>query len=283
MAYQRTEYHREVQRDQEERDNKQGGWRSWFGLGDNKDREEDRGYSYSNTTTFRNPQPSSYGYSSAPHPERSGFSSGPRGGYGYSTSDEVNRGPSYVPSWNTDRDYNTRAGYGQTGDRDVYYKAEARTYGGDKYDNWTPSRPTTGDYSYRYEKEYPTTSRYPTGTSEYPTSRYYPTGEYPTSRYYPTGEYPTSRGYGYPTSTGYGYEQRAPSRGYPTTTGEFTGKYDYPTTSGRYGFSGESRTGGYGYEREYPTTGGRYGYTSGGYGGERDYKTGTYQPSSYRY
>ena len=35
MAY-RAEYHREV-RDEEP---KQSGWKSWFGLGDNKDRDE---------------------------------------------------------------------------------------------------------------------------------------------------------------------------------------------------------------------------------------------------
>jgi hypothetical protein len=33
MAYQRNEYHREVERDED----KQGGWKSWFGLGDKKD------------------------------------------------------------------------------------------------------------------------------------------------------------------------------------------------------------------------------------------------------
>jgi len=269
MAYRTDKY--EYSRE-EDRDNKQGGWRSWFGLGDNKDRDE--GYNYTNTTTYRTPQPS-YGYSSAPHPERSGtFGPYTRGGYGYSTSDEVTRGP----SWNTDRDYNTRSGYGTTGDRDVYYKQETRTYGGD---NWTPSRPygetTSRDYPTSRWSDHPTSSRpsygfsgdrspsrgYPTTgpsyggySSEYTRPQYPVTGdrEWGTTSKYPTSDYPTTK---YPTS-------------------------EYPTSRG-YGFSGEHPTtrGGYstGFDRDYPTSR-SYGYPSGGYGGDRDYKSGSY---SYRY
>jgi len=284
MAYHTSEYRRE-----EDRDNKTGGWRSWFGLGDNKERDEDRGYSYSNTTTYRNP---TTGYS-APHPERSGYPTyGSRGGYGYTTSDEVTRGP----SWNTDRDYTTRAGYGTTGDRDVYYKAETRTYGGDR--DTYGSRPT-GDYTTPYRRDY---------TPEYPTSR--PT-EYPTTR---PSEYPTSRTYGFSadretTTRPYYGERSTPSRAYggyssneyPTTTSsrypvtgerEFssTSRYntEYPTTTSRYtseyptgrgyGFSGETSSR---FDRDYPTSGQRsYGYESrpytSGYSGDRDYTRSSY-------
>lgn len=286
MAYHTAEYRRE-----EDRDNTTGGWRSWFGLGDKKDRDEDRGYSYSNTTTYRNPNPS-YGYSSAPQPERSGFSGpaiGSRGGYGYTASDEVTRGP----SWDNNRDYTTRAGYGTTGDREVSYKQETRTYGGDR-DNWTTSRPYTPSRPTEYPtsrwSEYPTSSRYP--TTEYPTSRY-PTTEYPTSRYQST-EYPTtSRPYGfsadrdvtsrdYPSrtsaATNFGYTAEHPSRSWPVTgdRDNTTSRYqstEYPT-SRPYGFSADRET----TSRDYPTTGRSYGSESRPYptGGDRDYSRTSY-------
>jgi hypothetical protein len=189
---------------------------------------------------------------------------GSRGGYGYTTSDEVNRGP----SWNTDRDYNTRSGYGTTGDRDVYYKQETRTYGGD---NWTPSRPTTGDYPYSRYSEYPTTtSRW----SDYPTTRPTTGGDfYPTSRnteWTGRNEYPITGRYGFSG------ERTTPSRGYPYG-GEWTGRDSCPTTGGRYGYGYNSST----YDRDYPTTG-RYGYSGEsrgyptGYSGDRDYTRSSY-------
>jgi len=264
MAYHTAEYRRE----EDSRDNKNGGWRSWFGL-DNKDRDEDRGYSYSNTTTYRNPTTPSYG----PHPERSGYGySGPmigsRGGYGYTTSDEVNRGP----SWNTDRDYNTRSGYGTTGDRDVYYKQETRTYGGDSQPwtsgsgrPWTPSRSygfsgerdypsrgyTSGGPLPSYSSRYQTDSDYPSYPSKYPvtgdysSSRYPTSGDYSSSRYPTSGDYSSSRTYGfsgerdtYPTSRGYGYsgERDTYPRGY-SSSGPYSGEYNrpsYQSTSYRY-------------------------------------------------
>jgi len=297
MAYQRTEYHREVQRDTEDRDNKTSGWRSWFGL-DNKDRDEDnRGYNYQSTTTYRNPHPSSYERTS--YPERGPYT-GARGGYGYTTSDEVSRGPSW-----TDRDYTTRPSYGQpTGERDVTYRQETRTYGGDR--DWT--RPT-GDYtsrsytpsrSYGYtgERDYPTrdyttTSRdYPTTTSrDYPTttSRDYPTT---TSRDYPTSTYPSRGTYtsdypSYPTlSRGYTTDYPTPSRGYtsdyPTPSRGYTS--DYPTPSRGYTSDYPTPSRGYpSYDRDYTTPSRGYGFS-----GDRDTNTSSYprpsyQPSSYRY
>lgn len=274
MAYERTQYHREVQRE-DDRDTKQGGWKSWFGLGsDSKDNEDrDRGYNYSNTTTYRNQQPSSYGYPSSDRysTERSGYTggtsggySGSRGGYGYTTSDEVNRGP----SWNTDRDYNTRSGYGTTGDRDVYYKQETRTYGGDSM----PTRRTTGDWntsntSRNYGGEYNTPSRsYGVSSEQRPASRgLYTSGpsgysEQQTSRYPMTGDY-SSR-----NQTSGGDRDLY----YKKETRTYGGDYNEPS-SRSYGFSGERDTG-----RNSGYTGGAS-YSTGGYGGDR------YQPSSYRY
>jgi len=285
MAYQRTEYHREVNRD-DDRDNKSGGgWKSWFGLGDNKDREEDRdrGYNYQATTTYRADHPTSYstgqrypttGYSGA---VSTGYT-GARGGYGYTTSDEVNRGP----SWNTDRDYQTRSSYGQpTGDRDVYYKQETRTYGGDRTTtgdrdyttrSYTPSRSYGFSGEHRdigYGRDYTTSSR------DYPTSRDY------TSRDYPTRDY-TSR-----QTASYDRDYQ-PSRGYG-----FSGDRDYNvsrtyTTGGDrdFGYS-TSRSTGYPSDRTYGgdsrgySTG--YNTSSGGYGGESSYTRPSYQQSSYRY
>jgi len=286
MAYHTAEY----RRDTEDRDNKQGGWRSWFGL-DNKDREEDRGYSYSNTTTYRNPNPTSYGYSSAPHPERSGFSgpisSGTRGGYGYTTSDEVR------PSWNTDRDYNTRAGYGQ--DRDVYYKQETRTYGGDNTP-YTPYRPTTSrDYpttrDYTYTRDYPTTRPYGFSADREETTRYNtersPSRGYTTGTYGYTAEHPTSRTY---PVTG-DRDWNTPSyrttgdRDWNTPSYRTTGDRDWNTPS-RYGFSADRdvTSRGYGYntrDTDYPTR--SYGYDSRPYNADRDYNRASYEKTSYRY
>lgn len=270
MAYQqRTEYSREVNRD-DDRDQKSGGWKSWFGLGDNKDRDEDN---YKATTTYRTENPS-YGYSGqrSTYPERSGYSgavstgyTGARGGYGYTTSDEVNRGP----SWNTDRDYTTRTSYGQpTGDRDVYYKQETRTYGGQDREyrptgdntmrSFMPSRSYgfSGDYAGRdYGRDY-TPSR----------------GECTTSRYQSDRDYtPVGRGYG--GDRDYNY-----SRTY--TTG---GDRDYGCGNGRNTGSGyggpepASRSYGYGDSRGYST-----GY-NGGYGETSTYTRPSYQSSSYRY
>lgn len=239
MAYQRTEYSRE--RDSDREDSKQGGWKSWFGLDDSKkDREE--GYNYSSTATYRNPQ---YGYPG----ERSGYSgpisggySGPRGGYGYTTTDEVSRGPNYP----TDREYygQTRGGYGTTSD--VYYKPETRTYGGE----WTTGRPySTPSRSYGFERDYPTrgySTEYPSTrptTCEYPSTRGYPmTGEY-TSRHptYPTAENTTSR---YPTGE---FSSRYPT--YPT--GEFSSRHPTGEFSSRFPVTGERYPTGYGYERDY--------------------------------
>jgi len=299
MAYERTQYHREVQRE-DDRDTKQGGWKSWFGLGsDNKDHEErDRGYSYSNTTTYRNQQPSSYGYPSSDRyaTERSGYTggvsggySGSRGGYGYTTSDEVNRGP----SWNTDRDYNTRSGYGTTGDRDLYYKQETRTYGGDNF----PTRRTTGEYntpSRNYGGEYTTPSRPYGGEYTTPSRAYGFSGEQrPASRGIygagPTG--PTGYTSGPSGYTSEQYPSRYPITGdnssrYQTVGGDrdlyykketrtYGGDYNEPS-SRNYGYSGERDTGrNYGYAGE--TTRG----TTGGYGG--DYPRASYQQSTYRY
>jgi hypothetical protein len=268
MAYHRTEYNRD-----EDRDNKTGGWRSWFGL-DNKDRDDDnRGYNYQSTTTYRNPQSSSY-HERSTYPERgpsTGGYTGTRGGYGYTTSDEVTRGG---PSWTTDRDYTTRPSYGQpmTGDRDTYYRQETRTYGGDR-DQWT--RPT-GDYtsrSYTPSRSYGITGDRDYTTRDYTTtSRDYPTTsrDYPTttpSRGYTT-DYPTTRGY--PT---YGREDTTPSRGYG-----FTGERDwtssrYPTTGDRDWTTSRYTTNG---DR---TTGYRGDYT----GGDSTYTRPSYQSTSYRY
>ncbi|OQV25400.1 hypothetical protein BV898_01079 [Hypsibius exemplaris] len=266
MAYQqRTEYHREVNRDDDRDQNKSGGWKSWFGLGDNKDRDEDRDYNYKATTTYRNEHPS-YGYSGqrSTYPERSGYSgavstgySGARGGYGYTTSDEVNRGP----SWNTDRDYTTRPSYGQpTGDREVYYKQDTRTYGGQDREY----RPT-GDY----------TSRSYTPSRSYGFSGDYTGRDYTPSRYQTDRDYtPAGRGYG-------GDRDYSYSRTY-TTGGDRDCGYGYSRNTG-YGYGGPeptSRSYGYGDSRSYPT-----GYTGGygGYGETNTYTRPSYQPSSYRY
>jgi len=260
MYNQRTEYHREVNRDDEPKQS----WKSWFGLGDNKDRDEDRdrGYNYQSTTTYRNP--TSYGgYERERYSERNGTTgqynsgyAGTRGGYGYTSSDEVAR-----PSWNTDRDYHTRQSYGQpTGDRDTYYK-ESRTYGGDR-DFHTPSRNTYG--------------------GDHPSRSYGFSGETTTGR-----DYPTSRDYGYSSTT---------TRDYPTSSSR-----DYQT-GGRYPMTGDSQSygpssRGYGFERDtnsrnYPDTGRTYGgyessrreyTTSGGYGGNDSYTRPAYQSTSYRY
>jgi len=292
MAYQRTEYHREVQRD-DDRDNKQGGWKSWFGLGgsDSKDHEDrDRGYNYSNTTTYRGQQPSSYGYSSSdryPTERSSGYSgavsggySGSRGGYGYTTSDEVNRGPS---SWNTDRDYNTRSNYGTSGDRDVSYKQETRTYGGDR-DNWTTSRPT--DYSSNN-----TSRSYGfSGEQQRPSSRGYITSD--SSSRYPS----TQTGSDYNTRSNYGNSGDRDVY-YKQETRTYGGDNQY-TPSRNYGFSGENTsrqygntstglTGGFGGDRDTSRSygySGAGGYTSGAsFGGDRDTRGSYQQTSSYRY
>jgi hypothetical protein len=135
-----------------------------------------------------------------------------------------------------------------TGDRDTYYRQETRTYGGDR-DQWT--RPT-GDYtsrSYTPSRSYGITGDRDYTTRDYTTtSRDYPTTsrDYPTttpSRGYTT-DYPTTRGY--PT---YGREDTTPSRGYG-----FTGERDwtssrYPTTgdrdwtTSRYTTNGDRTTG----------------------------------------
>jgi len=265
MAYHTAEYRRET----EDRDNKQGGWRSWFGL-DNKDREEDRGYNYTNTTTYRNTNPT-YGYSSAPHPERSGFSgpisSGPRGGYGYTTSDEVARPSWNSPSWNTDRDYNTRAGYGQ--DRDVYYKQETRTYGDRDTTPYSP-RPYTTSRDYPTTRDYTTTRDYPT-TRDYTTTRDYPisrdytnTRDYPTTRdYTTTRDYPISRDYtntrDYPTTRDYTTTRDYPiSRDY-TNTRDYPTSRTYPVTGDREWNTVSYRTSG---DRDWNTTPSRYGYSA---------------------
>jgi len=253
--------HSEYRREHEDRDNKQGGWRSWFGLGDNKDRDED--YKWSNTTTYRT-NPTYYGPENRPYGPTSAPWTGPRGGYGYTTtSDDYTPRPSWMnsPSWNTDRDYNTRYGYGTTGDRDVYYKGETRTYGGDNWtprrDTYTPSRPT-GDYNTPTTRPFDdytcTPSRQPCG----------PTGEYR-----PFGMTPRPVGYGFSgerdttmpsryTTDRYNTEYRTPSR-FPVT-----GERDYYPTSDRWTT-----------DRDYPTSR-SYGYDS------RTYPTTTY-PSTYRY
>jgi len=273
MTTYRSDYHREEDRD------KQGGWKSWFGLGD-KDEDRDRGYSYSKTTTYRDGQPQpSYDHSGNRYPERTGYTgnistgytTGARGGYGYTTTDEALRGQ----SWNADRDYTTRGGYGLGGDRDYTYRPETRTYGGDR-DREYPSRSygfsssdqrpssrgvytSSGPYGYssdqgRYTGDY--SSRYPTGgdrdytyTSRYPTDRDYTTST--TSRYQTGGDRDyVSR---YPVTGGtYGGDYGRPYGG------DYTSRYGYSDRDiGRY--SGETR--------------GNIGY---GYGGDRDY-TRSYQ------
>jgi len=262
MAYQRTEYHREVDRE----DDKKGGWRSWFGL-DNKDDERDRGYNYATTTTYRNEDRPSYGYSG----ERTGYYgnvssgySGARGGYGYTTTDDVTRSP-----YTTGRDYGyptTTPTYGPNGDRDVYYKHETRTCG--DRDHWqptghsmmTPSRcnlmdreyPTRGynthtgdrDYAYTSRSTYPTT--YPM-TMDRDTT--YPSRTHPTDREYPiTGRnYPTD----YTNTSSRTYRPTTERDVYPTRTG-----YGHPAdreyTGRTYGFSGDRDTypRGYGADRD---------------------------------
>jgi len=265
MAYQRSEYHREVNRDVDEP--KQSGWKSWFGLGDNKDRDEDRdrGYNYQSTTTYRTNPPTYGGYGDR-YTERTGpYSSGyagARGGYGYTSSDEVTR-----PSWNTDRDYQTRTSYGQpTGERDVYYKAETRTYGGDR-DTWNTPR------------DYHPTPRY---TTETPSRNYGYGYDHNTSRDYPTSRDYTSRDY-HPT------RDYTTTRDYPTTSSRYpvTGGFDHPSTYG------PTPSRGYGFERDtYTSTGRNYpetpsrgygGYTGTGYGGDSYSTRPSYQQTSYRY
>jgi len=281
MAYQRTEYHREVNRDDDRDQNKTGGWKSWFGLGDNKDREDvqdrDRGYNYQSTTTYRNDHPS-YGYSGqrSTYPEttqRSGYSgavstgyTGGRGGYGYTTSDEVNRGP----SWNTDRDYQTRSSYGQpTGDRDVYYKQETRTYGGDRDTRPTGDNTTrsyTPSRSYGFAGDH-TTSR-DTGRDYTPSRSQY---QYSSDR-----DYTPSRGYGFGGDRDYNVSRT-------NTTG---GDRDYGySTSRSTGFGGhpEQSSRSYGYSDSRGNTTGGAAYTGGYAGGESTYTRPSYQQSSYRY
>jgi len=266
MAYHTSEYRREEDRD--EKNNTTGGWKSWFGL-DNKN--EDRDYSYSKTTSYRNPTPS-YGY--------------PVRGYGYN-SDEVTRGPTY-----TGRDYNTprSTGYGKD---DVYYKEETRTIGGENKNSWTPINRPTGDYTTNYPITRPTeypgtlfterpTGYYPGGHSaagrvgtEFPTGR--PT-EYPTT--YPTtttgrwSEYPTGRPTEYPT---YGRPTEYPTYR-PTEYPTYGRSTEYPT----YGRWSEYPTG---RPTEYPTTGRWSEYPTGRpteyptYGRPTEYPT--YRPTEY--
>jgi len=263
----RSDYHRDEDRD------KQGGWKSWFGLGDNKDEDRDRGYNYSKTTTYRDGQPS-YGYSSSDrYPERTtgtgysgnisgGYTTGARGGYGYTTSDEANRGQ----LWNQDRDYTTRTGYGMSGDRDVSY----RTYGGDRESYPIRSYGFSGEQHMGTRGGYPGyssdqcrhigdySSRYPTvGDRDYTTST--------TSRYQTGDRDFSSR---YPVTGGtYGDSQRLGTYG-----GDYGRTYGGDYTS-RHGYSGDRDIGRYSGESRVNT-----GY---GFGGDREYNRSYQQSTRY--
>jgi len=247
--YQRSEYHREE--DARRDGDSGGGWRSWFGLGDkNKDRDDD--YHYSRTTTIRNDDrdrdynTSTYvrdaptrGYGETGYRTSgvTGYNTGyggntgycgdrytserqcdyPRGGYGYQTSGDYNRGGQQygrTTGWNSERDRGYGGGYtgGYSGDRDLqnqtYVRESTRTYGG------VGDRDTTsGQYGGRY------------GQDSYSTSRPYGGGY---------GEQ-TSRSYGGPNTSEY------TSRNYGPTSYE----RDYTTRSGPSGYDRDNR--GYSY------------------------------------
>lgn len=167
--YQRSEYHREE--DRSDRNNAGGGWRSWLGLDNNKDKDD---YHYSRTTTFRDGDRDNSSYTNR---DRDTYNRNYGGdsynrdnttGTGYSrTNTYVRDAPSYGGHNTTDRyrdtsdNYQTtgRGGYGYqtsgeanrgygyggdqgsrgySSDRDYqtqqnpsYYRSETRTYGGD--------------------------------------------------------------------------------------------------------------------------------------------------------
>jgi len=210
MSYQRTEYNR-TDRD----DNQEGGWRSWFGLGSNKDRDDnDRGYSYSRTTTYRDQEPRTY-Y---------------RG-----DRDEYTRGsswdrPSHTSQYNTTADRQTLGGY--TGQRGGYGYQTSGEY---NTRNWQPSNDRD---IYRSEMRYGGEDR------DYPRYSGESTYRCPSRGYGFSGDMNMSRG-------GYGGYDRDYIRGESTYRGQnFGGDRSYPyggETSRGYGFSGDYNrpTGGY--------------------------------------
>lgn len=296
MAYQRTEYHREVR---DENEPKQS-WKEWFGLGDKNDRDEDRdrGYNVSSTRTYRTDgtQGGYGGYSGDRNTGTysTGYS-GARGGYGYTTSDEAN----IRPSWNSDRDYNTRQSYGQSGDQNTY-TSRTRTYGGVGGDrDWNTSRNVSSDNHPSRDSWSPSRTQ---GQSQGYSSQYTSTMRDQPSQWQSSSRdnVNTSRGAGYGGDSygvqvssrgGYGGDSYA-SRGFSGQgSGDSYGRggqsYGFDrdnTTSSRY--QSDSR-GGYGqnepsYRRETTYTsggvgGGYGGYSSGGYGGDR---SASYQTSS---
>jgi len=180
MAYHRETYHREEDRDR----NTGGGWKSWFGLGDDKDKND---YHYQRTTTYRNDD-RDRDYNRGSYSGNTGYGGntstyvrderdrGYTGTYGdrYGSSD-LNRG--YTGS-NTDRGYtggsygDNRGGYGyQTSNE--YNRTADRGYDRDSRDynvNRDYNREST--YVRNYNSDRDNSTYRPTGADSYSTGRY---------------------------------------------------------------------------------------------------------------
>jgi len=242
MAYHRETYHREEDRDR----NSGGGWKSWFGLGDdNKDKND---YHYQRTTTYRNDdrpdynrgsystgntgagygggsyQTSTYvrdsdrdrGYTgnSDRYPggtagvyssDRTGYTGGSygdnRGGYGYQTSNEYNRGNDYT-SRGYDRDNNNRESTyvrSYNNDRDTYRPTQD-SYSSTRY---TSDNRGTGGYGGSSFDS----NRYDSGRTGYGLGGGY-SGSYDTNRTSGYGNSDRTSGFGNDRTSGYGNTDR---------------------------------------------------------------------------
>ncbi|GAV01972.1 hypothetical protein RvY_12594 [Ramazzottius varieornatus] len=278
MSYNRTEYRSDSDRHD---DDKQGGWRSWFGLGGNKDdnNDRDRGYSYTNTTTYRGDDSNRYGFSGDRMSGPSGYSgaisggySGSRGGYGYTTSDDYNRGNTNYSRSNDNSNYN-RDNSSRGGDRDVYYRQETRTYPTTGYTG--SSNYTSGNYGSYGTPSYGTPSY---GTQSFGPQSFGPSygntdRDYTVSR--TTTNYNTDRDYrptGTTGTTGYGFSGDRDTS-FRNTSFNTTGDRDtfnrgsysggYATSGNQGGFSTTSGMGHPGnYSSSYTSPSGTYGQSS---------------------
>lgn len=208
-----TRYENTRDENRERRDGESSGWRSWFGLGDQKDQDYGRDYKYSKTTTYRNAEP---GYSTETSPS-----------YGYKYSDRQFPEPA------------TNYSYGYDKKEGTNYPTESyRSYSGDYYRGY-PSRPS-------YGQEYPSRPYGPEPRPYGPEPRpYQPEPQYPSRPYgqeYPARPYgqeqypsrPYNQEYQYP-SRPYGQEEQYPSRPYGQEKYSYGSEYPSPS---RYNYSG---------------------------------------------
>ncbi|XP_055327497.1 translation initiation factor IF-2-like [Paramacrobiotus metropolitanus] len=197
--YQRSEY--TYRRDDDHDRDREGGWRSWFGMGK---KDDDRDYHYARTTTYRNDdrdynrdynvnrdynRDRDYNYNNTTRTNTyvrdddrdRGFGgrlgTDYRGGYGYQTSGEYNRG---------------YGGYGTNYDRDNRgWSNTTTTYDRDRYDG----------------------NRYTTGGEATARGGYYSSSSNNWDRPTYGADNYTSRNYG-----GYGNNDRDNTRGYSYTS-----------------------------------------------------------------